>query len=622
MSARSRGSSVGKLVERFESAHGAHGEAKRSEPKGHPLAFAFARWWRAVQPLEKLCQTDLSTKSEGMTRFEAKPRLPRPEKATKAKDAKAQEEATQLSCSTETPSQGQSSWSNLGSEALVVAARAFLANHRLDPSLDLLDRRIRLDADSDSESEARGARDVLAAAKLLARIQHLSGSLPDAFCSTLGELWTSPPQIEIQSVQRTSQSSWRESYDSMVLSETEKEDWQMFAEKQLESEQEVIKDQRDLLQLEQLQKEEMQKKIQDLEDALQEQLNDQEQRDMKSRTLQFELEKQLKQTQEQRDALQLEKVQWQELAEKLKLAEEHMDMLQLEKLQWEELEKKMKKTQERYEMLQAELEKNLQEQRDLLQLEKLQCEELQKKLKKTQEVGHKEHNKVEVLEVQVDLLSKENAELHSCRDQLSEVLCEKKVLLDALAVNEALTPKDEVNDVLREASDSATPSGAAALRSAAAVLTDLRVRLAKSEAKRQQLQQQCEKLEERNGKDLHELQRYRDMQRDLKEGNDENDSGVLSGHCLPDQAQESINLPHEVMSAADLAAHLRRGGEPLRAQASQEVAHCQELTKRLHALQKDRDAMAVEVREALTLCGRAARAARTAQEPRMDAARH
>lgn len=38
-------------------------------------------------------------------------------------------------------------------EALVVAARAFLANHRLDPSLDLLDRRIRLDADSDSESE-------------------------------------------------------------------------------------------------------------------------------------------------------------------------------------------------------------------------------------------------------------------------------------------------------------------------------------------------------------------------------------------------------------------------------------------------------------------------------------
>lgn len=349
----------------------------------------------------------------------------------------------------------------------MVAARAFLANHRVDPSLDLLDRRIRLDADSDSESEERGARDVLAAAKLLARIQHLSSSLPDAFCSTLGELWTSPPQIEIQSVQRTSQSSWRESYDSMVLSETEKEDWQMFAEKQLESAQEVIKDQRDLLQLEQLQKEEMQKKIQDLEDALQEQLNDQEQRDMKSRTLQFELEKQLKQTQEQRDALQLEKVQWQELAEKLKLAEEHMDMLQLEKLQWEELEKKMKKTQE---------------QRDLLQLEKLQCEELQKKLKKTQEVGHKEHNKVEVLEVQVDLLSKENAELHSCRDQLSEVLCEKKVLLDALAVNEALTPKDEVNDVLREASDSATPSGAAALGSAAAVLTELRVRLAKSEA--------------------------------------------------------------------------------------------------------------------------------------------
>lgn len=620
MSARSRGSSVGKLVERFESAHGAHGEAKRSEPKGHPLAFAFARWWRAIQPLEKLCQTDLS---EGTTRFEAKPRLPRPElKATKvtkakdSKDAKAQEETTQ-SCSTETPSQGQSSCSDLGSEALVTAARAFLAKHRsADPSLDLLDRRIRLDADSDSESEEKGARDVLAAAKLLARIQHLSSSLPNAFCSTLGELWTSPPQI--QTVQRTS-SSWRESYDSMVLSETEKEDWQMSAEKQLESAQEVIKDQRDLLQLEQLQKEEMQKKIQDLEDALQEQLNDQEQRDMEPRLLQFdELEKQLQQTQEQRDALQLEKMQWQELAEKLKLTEEHLDMLQLEKLQWEELEKKMKKTQERYEMLQGELERNLQEQRDLLQLEKLQCEELQKKLKKTQEVGHKEHNKVEVLEAQVDLLSKENAELQSCRDQLSEVLREKKVLLDALAVNEALSPKDEVNDVLREASDSATSSSAAALRSAAAVLTELRVRLAKSEAKRQQLQQLCEKLEERNEKDLQELQRYQDMQRYVKEENHENDSGLLAGHCLPDQAQESINLPHEVMSAADLAAHLRRGGgEPLRAQASQEVAHCQELTKRLHALQKERDAMAVEVREALTLCGRAARAARTARsEPK------
>ena len=35
----------------------------------------------------------------------------------------------------------------------MVAARAFLANHRADPSLDLLDRRIRLDVDSDSESE-------------------------------------------------------------------------------------------------------------------------------------------------------------------------------------------------------------------------------------------------------------------------------------------------------------------------------------------------------------------------------------------------------------------------------------------------------------------------------------
>eukprot|EP00438_Fugacium_kawagutii_P001205 Skav225237 [mRNA] locus=scaffold2946:243021:248383:+ [translate_table: standard] len=80
----------------------------------------------------------------------------------------------------------------------------------------------------------RGARDVLAAAKLLARIQHLSSSLPDAFCSSLGELWTSPPKMETPSSARNNypklgcqdavplRSSWRESYDSMVLSETEK----------------------------------------------------------------------------------------------------------------------------------------------------------------------------------------------------------------------------------------------------------------------------------------------------------------------------------------------------------------------------------------------------------------
>ena len=29
--------------------HGCHG-CQRSEPKGHPLAFAFARWWRATRP--------------------------------------------------------------------------------------------------------------------------------------------------------------------------------------------------------------------------------------------------------------------------------------------------------------------------------------------------------------------------------------------------------------------------------------------------------------------------------------------------------------------------------------------------------------------------------------------
>eukprot|EP00438_Fugacium_kawagutii_P001206 Skav225238 [mRNA] locus=scaffold2946:250856:252240:+ [translate_table: standard] len=102
---------------------------------------------------------------------------------------------------------------------------------------------------------------------------------------------------------------------------------------------------------------------------------------------------------------------------------------------------------------------------------------------------HKEKEKVEVLEAQVNFLTKENAELHDCRDQLTEVLGERKVLLEALAVNEALSPKADVDDMLRDASDSAASGGAAALRSAAAVLTELRRRLATSEAKRQQLQQ-------------------------------------------------------------------------------------------------------------------------------------
>jgi len=253
---------VGNLVKRFESA--AQGEAKtRSEPKGHPLAFAFARWWRAVQPLEKLCTSDTNGKW-----IEQPKRADRMDKVqSKAKELLEAEhtskEGTFLS-STQTPSQGQSSRSDLSGsevEALVAAARVFLSKHRVEPSLNVsMERGIRLDLDSDSESEEKGARDVLAAAKLFARIQHLSGSLPDAFASSLGELWTSPPH-EIQ------QSSWRESHDSMVLSETDKEDWQrMSAEAQLESAQEVIKEQRDLLELEQLQKEEMQKKLQDLEE--------------------------------------------------------------------------------------------------------------------------------------------------------------------------------------------------------------------------------------------------------------------------------------------------------------------------------------------------------------------
>ena len=44
---RSRGQSVGKLVQRFEKPKTA---TARSELKVHPLAFSFARWWRDAGP--------------------------------------------------------------------------------------------------------------------------------------------------------------------------------------------------------------------------------------------------------------------------------------------------------------------------------------------------------------------------------------------------------------------------------------------------------------------------------------------------------------------------------------------------------------------------------------------
>eukprot|EP00913_Durusdinium_trenchii_P013714 g12876.t1 len=208
MSARSRGHSVGKLVQRFESA--APGTAKiRSQPKSHPLAFIFARWWRAVQPHEKLHLPKADVADSRSVRSTVSP-------SWKGEAA----EEPHLS-STGTPSQdsgSRPSSSSRGEEALVTAARRFLAEHRASGSSALSAIAIRLDADSDDESEERekGARDVLAAAKLYAHLQHLSGSLPDAFCASLGELWTSPPQ-EMQPA------SWRPSQDSMALSETAKE---------------------------------------------------------------------------------------------------------------------------------------------------------------------------------------------------------------------------------------------------------------------------------------------------------------------------------------------------------------------------------------------------------------
>lgn len=384
----------------------------------------------------------------------------------------------------------------------------------------------------------------------------------------------------------------------------------MSAEAQLESAQEVIKEQRDLLELEQLQKEEMQKKLQDLEEMLEKRSQEAEMLCLE-RLQSKELEIRLK-MQEENEMLQCKLQHFEEMELKLKNAEEQQERLQLEKQQWEELEKKLKKTQEQYEMLHFELERSLQEQRDMLQLERLQCEELEKKLKKTQEVVHKEENKVEQLENKVELLCQENAELQTCQVQLNEVLSERQVLLDALAVNEALN-QDDMKEVLQIASgsDFTGASTTSALRNAAGVLTELRQCLASSKAQQQQLVEKCERLQARHDEDAQELERYRQLCGPVEAWDATGACGNEPGERM-DDLQESLNLPNEVMSAADLAAHLR-GGHPLRKAASKEVAHCNELTKRLIALQKERDEMAIEVREALSLCGRAAQAARNAR---------
>eukprot|EP00913_Durusdinium_trenchii_P032270 g30215.t1 len=219
------------------------------------------------------------------------------------------------------------------------------------------------------------------------------------------------------------------------------------------------------------------------------------------------------------------------------------------------------------------------------------------------------------------------SELQRCRDELTAVLQERQALLDALAENEAL---------LVELEDASDVSAADALRQAAAALTELRRRLASSEAQKRQLERQtlgggsrsggrgrgsgarrgapplCEKLEAQTEEDFQSLQRHRERAWEQAELEDPirtawNAGKLRSG--LPSDLQESINLPNEVLSAADLAAHLRGGLQTSHTQG----AHCRALVERVNALQKERDAMASEVREALALCGRAARAAREAR---------
>ncbi|CAE7352346.1 unnamed protein product [Symbiodinium natans] len=254
--ARARGHSVGRLVARFEAQgfHLGHGAAEsRTAGTAHPLASAFARWWRACQPSAQLRrptpgplrpprgrQGVQDTFTDSPSRAASAPgpgdtpttgpatvglelrRGPshKPPPSAGEEHSAASPGETSLSSTGTPPSAGVEASSGSDSEAskapqwLMAAARAFLAARgvpvrkaRSGKSSEPSAANYRLDSDtegSDAElsEQRRGAKDVLAAAKLLLREVRLTESwsagsarqLPDFFAADVAdELWARPP---------------------------------------------------------------------------------------------------------------------------------------------------------------------------------------------------------------------------------------------------------------------------------------------------------------------------------------------------------------------------------------------------------------------------------------------
>lgn len=254
--ARARGQSVGRLVARFEAQQGfQQGQAgleTRTAALSHPLAATFARWWRACQPLaqrrlspphrllprgspeagrhlsslQPLASSEgRRASSQGTRVLPGELRRGPPRKSSPASEEEKLHQATASPCeasgsltSTGTsPSAGVAASGSSDVDAakvshwLVTSARAFLAARgvpcRKAKNAEPSAGSYRLDSDTEGSGEElgewrRGAKDVLAAAKLLVREVRLSESwsagsarkLPDFFAADVAdELWARPP---------------------------------------------------------------------------------------------------------------------------------------------------------------------------------------------------------------------------------------------------------------------------------------------------------------------------------------------------------------------------------------------------------------------------------------------
>ncbi|CAE7831049.1 unnamed protein product [Symbiodinium sp. CCMP2592] len=250
--ARTRGQSVGRLVARFEGfQQGQAGLETRTAALSHPLAAVFARWWRACQPSaqcrlspDRLPHRGRPEAGRHMSSLETAPtfegrrassqgtrvlrselrRGPSPKPSPAPEDEKLDhstaspcEASGSLTSTGTSPSAGVAASGSSDADAakvshcLVTSARAFLAARGVpcrkvktaEPSAGSY----RLDSDTEGSDQElgewrRGAKDVLAAAKLLVREVRLAESwsagsarkLPDFFAADVAdELWARPP---------------------------------------------------------------------------------------------------------------------------------------------------------------------------------------------------------------------------------------------------------------------------------------------------------------------------------------------------------------------------------------------------------------------------------------------